>query len=105
MYNFRWNDVSSMAARPGGWNDPDMLEVGNGWLTPEQEKTHFSLWAVAKAPLILGCDLDLISQEALSIISNKELIAINQDALGVQASCKHNCAYNASAPWDLLTKP
>ena len=41
---------------PGGWNDPDMLEVGNGGLTHEEEKTHFAMWALAKAPLIIGCD-------------------------------------------------
>jgi alpha-galactosidase len=60
-----------------------MLEIGNGWLTYDQEKTHFALWAAAKAPLILGCDLDKISPDSLSIITNEELIAINQDALGV----------------------
>ena len=53
-----------------GWNDPDMLEVGNGGLTHEEEKTHFALWAISKAPLILGCDLSKVSKESLDIIMN-----------------------------------
>lgn len=53
-----------------GWNDPDMLEVGNGGLTQEEEKTHFALWAISKAPLILGCDLSKVTKESLDIIMN-----------------------------------
>lgn len=83
QYNFKQNDLVYEAAGPSGWNDPDMLEIGNGGLTEEQEKTHFALWAVAKAPLIIGCDLDKISQSSFNIITNKELIDINQDELGV----------------------
>jgi len=60
-----------------GWNDPDMLEVGNGGLTHEEEKTHFALWAISKAPLILGCDLSKVSKNSLDIIMNQELIDIN----------------------------
>jgi alpha-galactosidase len=60
-----------------GWNDPDMLEVGNGGLTQEEEKTHFALWAISKAPLILGCDLSKVSKNSLDIIMNQELININ----------------------------
>jgi alpha-galactosidase len=69
-YNFKQNDLVHASAGPSGWNDPDMLEVGNGGLTEEQERTHFALWAVAKAPLILGCDLDNISQASFEIITN-----------------------------------
>lgn len=58
-----------------------MLEVGNGGLTVEEEKTHFALWAISKAPLILGCDLSKINKESLEIIMNQELININQDPL------------------------
>ncbi|KAK3268672.1 alpha-galactosidase, variant 2, partial [Cymbomonas tetramitiformis] len=72
------------AAGPGGWNDPDMLEVGNGLMSHEEYKTHFSLWALMKAPLLIGCDLLSITNETLEILSNKEVIAVNQDALGVQ---------------------
>ena len=90
-YNFKWNDVHYDIAHPGAWNDPDMLEVGNGGLTNDQEKTHFALWSVAKAPLILGCDLDKISKESFDIITNWELIEINQDSLGKQANCRVHC--------------
>jgi alpha-galactosidase len=71
-------------AGPGGWNDPDMLEVGNGGMTYEEYKTHFSLWCIMKAPLLIGCDLTKASKETLEILSNTEAIAVNQDAMGVQ---------------------
>jgi len=69
----------------GGWNDPDMLEVGNGKLTFEQNRSHFALWCMMCAPLILGNDLRNISDDVLKIVANKDLIAINQDTLGVPA--------------------
>ena len=69
----------------GGWNDPDMLEVGNGKLTYEQNKSHFSLWCMLNAPLILGNDLRTVKQDVLDIVTNRNLIAINQDPLGKQA--------------------
>ena len=72
-------------AAPGGFNDPDMLEVGNGGLTAAEERAHFSLWAALKAPLILGCDLTRATAAVLQIISNPEVIAVNQDALGAPA--------------------
>jgi alpha-galactosidase len=72
-------------AGPGGWNDPDMLEVGNGDLTIAQQRSHFTLWAIMKAPLILGNDIRSVSKETLEIIGNKKIIAINQDKLGAQA--------------------
>lgn len=78
--NNRWHKF----AGPGGWNDPDMLEVGNGGLTHTQDKSHFTLWCLIKAPLILGNDLRSMSQETLEIISNKEIILVNQDPLGIQ---------------------
>ncbi|OOG59698.1 glycoside hydrolase family 27 protein [Rhodanobacter sp. C03] len=73
-------------AGPGHWNDPDMLEVGNGGMTFEEYKSHFSLWAVLAAPLIAGNDLAHMSKETQSILLNKEVIAVDQDALGIQAS-------------------
>lgn len=78
-YNFRVNAYHQDVSGPGGWADPDMLEIGNGGLTLEEEKTHFALWAVSKAPLIIGTDLTKIAFESLMIIKNKELIAVNQD--------------------------
>jgi hypothetical protein len=73
-------------AGPGGWNDPDMLEIGNGGCSFEEYKSHFSLWAMLKAPLIVGNDIrDMGAEdEAMQILSNKEVIAINQDVLGRQ---------------------
>lgn len=79
------NEVYAELARPGGWNDPDMLEVGNGGMTKNEYIVHFSLWAISKAPLLLGCDVRNVTKETLEIVSNKEVIAVNQDSLGVQA--------------------
>lgn len=70
-------------AGPGHWNDPDMLEVGNGQKQNE-DRAHFSMWSMLAAPLILGNDLRNMSEETKSIIMNKEVIAVNQDRLGVQ---------------------
>ena len=56
-----------------------MLEVGNGGLTVEEEKTHFAMWALAKAPLIIGCDITTARQESVEILMNTDLIAVNQD--------------------------
>ncbi|KAL6883499.1 hypothetical protein ACP4OV_010913 [Aristida adscensionis] len=78
------NEVWAEYARPGGWNDPDMLEVGNGGMTHSEYVVHFSLWAISKAPLIIGCDVRHMPQETYDILANKEVIAVNQDPLGVQ---------------------
>jgi len=63
----------------GGWNDPDMLEIGNGGLSYEEERTHFGLWAVSKSPLIIGCDLTNVKNDSLEILMADEVIAVNQD--------------------------
>jgi alpha-galactosidase len=73
-------------AGPGHWNDPDMLEVGNGHMTTEEYRTHMSLWALLAAPLLAGNDLSKMSFEDKSILLNKEVIAIDQDSLGKQAT-------------------
>ena len=70
-------------AAPGHWNDPDMLEVGNGMSTSE-DRAHFSLWSMLAAPLIAGNDLRSMSAATREILTNREVIAVNQDALGVQ---------------------
>jgi alpha-galactosidase len=69
-------------AGPGHWNDPDMLEVGNGGMTDVEYRSHFSLWALLAAPLIAGNDLRNMRPEIREILTNKEVIAVNQDALG-----------------------
>ncbi len=81
------------AAGPGSWNDPDMLEVGNGGLTIEEEKSHFALWAISKAPLIIGSDLTTIRRKSLEILTNTEIIAVNQDTFGKQAVCMVGCGF------------
>jgi len=74
-------------AGPGGWNDPDMLEVGNGGMTTEEYRTHFSLWCMLAAPLMAGNDLGNMSPETAEILKNAELIALDQDVLGKQGFC------------------
>jgi alpha-galactosidase len=74
-------------AGPGHWNDPDMLEVGNGGMTSEEYKTHFSLWCMLAAPLMAGNDLASMSADTREILTNKEIIALDQDSLGKQAFC------------------
>jgi len=69
-------------AGPGHWNDPDMLEVGNGGMTTTEYKTHFSLWCMLAAPLMAGNDLRSMSVETREILTNREVIAVDQDVLG-----------------------
>lgn len=78
------NEPHAAAAGPGHWNDPDMLEVGNGGMTVEEYRSHFSMWAMMAAPLITGNDLRAMSAETKSILLNEEVIAVDQDPLGVQ---------------------
>jgi alpha-galactosidase len=69
-------------AGPGHWNDPDMLEVGNGGMTDTEYRSHFSLWSILAAPLIAGNDLRNMRPEIQNILTNKEVIAVDQDSLG-----------------------
>jgi alpha-galactosidase len=71
-------------AGPGHWNDPDMLEVGNG-LASAENRTHFSIWCMLAAPLMAGNDLRKMNEETRSILTNKEVIAVDQDPLGIEA--------------------
>ena len=71
-------------AAPGHWNDPDMLEIGNGGMTADQYRTQMSLWAILSAPLIAGNDLTKMDATTRSILMNKEVIAVDQDSLGIQ---------------------
>lgn len=96
-------------ARPGAFNDPDMLEVGNGNLTFDENKSHFTLWSMMAAPLILGNDVrDFIKEDGtvdkdnkiLQILTNKDVIAIDQDKLGIQ--CKR---IKTNLFQDILVKP
>jgi len=87
-------------AGPGHWNDPDMLEIGNGGMTTDEYRTHMTLWAMLSAPLIAGNDLTTMSQETLDILTNKEIIAIDQDALGIQGD-----RVSAEGPIEIWSKP
>ena len=93
----------------GGWNDPDMLEVGNGNLTYEENKSHFTIWCMLTAPLILGNDVRKfikpdgtvdLNNKTLQIVTNKDLIDIDQDALGIQ--CRR---FKTNLASDVLLKP
>jgi alpha-galactosidase len=86
----KWGEFSG----PGHWNDPDMLVVGHvGWgpklhptqLTPDEQYTHITLWSLLAAPMLIGCDMTQLDDFTLSLLSNDEVIAVNQDALGKQA--------------------
>ncbi|SDR77448.1 glycoside hydrolase family 27 protein [Actinopolymorpha singaporensis] len=73
-------------AGPGHWNDPDMLEVGNGGMNDVEYRSHFSLWAVMAAPLLIGSDLRTVTPQTMEILLNTEVIALDQDPLGVQGA-------------------
>jgi len=73
-------------AAPGHWNDPDMLEIGNGGLTLQESRTHMSLWSMLAAPLIAGDDLRAVSPEILLVLTNRDVIAIDQDPSGKAAT-------------------
>jgi alpha-galactosidase len=77
------NEPLRKYAGPGHWNDPDMLEVGNG-MSAAEDRTHFSLWCMMAAPLIAGNDIRKMSAGTRSILTNKDVVAVDQDALGVQ---------------------
>jgi len=78
------NTQYASAARPGAWNDPDMLEVGNGGMTSDEYRAHFSLWAIMAAPLMAGNDLRTMSADTRGLLTNPEVIAVDQDSLGIQ---------------------
>ena len=96
-------------AGPGHWNDPDMLVVGQvGWgskvhptrLTPDEQRSHISLWCLLSAPLLIGCDLEQLDPLTLELLGNDEVLALDQDALGQQA-----VRVAASGPIDVYSKP
>jgi len=87
-------DKCSPYAQPGHWNDPDMLVVGQvGWgpslhetkLSPDEQYTHISLWCLLASPLLIGCDMSQLDGFTLNLLTNREVLAVNQDALGMQA--------------------
>ncbi|WP_112134074.1 NPCBM/NEW2 domain-containing protein [Glycomyces dulcitolivorans] len=83
---FKDNVELAEYAGPGGWNDPDMLQVGNGGMTDTEYRSHFSLWAMMAAPLLIGTDLRDATDATYEILGNEEVIAVDQDRLGEQAA-------------------
>ena len=98
MSDIGFNQIENAKfAKPGNWNDPDMLVVGwVGWgpslhptrLTPDEQYTHISLWSLLSAPLLIGCDLTRLDDFTLNLLTNDEVLAIDQDPLGSQATPK-----------------
>jgi alpha-galactosidase len=93
--NASWSSITGLIdqdaplspyAGPGHWNDPDMLEVGNGTLTQDEDQSHFSMWAMLAGPLIAGNDLRSMSAAVTTVLTNTEVIAVDQDALGKQGT-------------------
>ena len=97
---FKKNVVLAPYAGPGHWNDPDMLEVGNGGMNAIEYRTHMSLWAILAAPLLAGNDLTKMSPETLSILGNREVIAIDQDPAGRQGD-----RVQVEGPLEVWAKP
>lgn len=96
MQCINYNDTLRQYAGKGYWNDPDMLEVGNGMLENE-DRAHFTMWCMMASPLILGNDLRNMNEATKKIILNKEMIAVDQDTLGVQGL--HFCDKKGLAFW------
>jgi alpha-galactosidase len=93
--NASWSSITGLIdaesplspyAGPGHWNDPDMLEVGNGILTEDEDKSHISMWAMLAAPLIAGNDLRSMSAAVTTVLTNAEILAVDQDAMGKQGT-------------------
>ncbi len=87
-------------AGPGHWNDPDMLEVGNGGMTTEEYRTQMSLWSLLAAPLIAGNDLTKMSPDTYALLTNREVIAIDQDPAGIQGD-----RLRTEGPFEIWVKP
>lgn len=87
-------------AGPGHWNDPDMLEVGNGGMTMEEYRTHMSLWAIIAAPLLAGNDLSTMTPETVAVLTNRDVIAVDQDAMGKQGD-----RVSAEGPIEVWVRP
>ena len=96
MQCIQFNDSLRKYAGVGHWNDPDMLEVGNG-MTENEDRAHFTMWCMMASPLILGNDLRNMSEATRRIILNRDMIAIDQDRLGVQGL--HYCDRDGLAFW------
>jgi alpha-galactosidase len=84
LSNLDANALHASSAGPGAWNDPDMLEVGNGGMNSTEDQAHFAMWAIEAAPLFAGNNITNMSATTKSILTNSEVIAVDQDAAGIQ---------------------
>ncbi|MGH7943344.1 MAG: NPCBM/NEW2 domain-containing protein [Limisphaerales bacterium] len=100
MENLAADSPMAFVAGPGRWNDPDMLEVGNGGMTAIEDQSEFSMWCMAAAPLIAGNDLTNISPQTFAILTNSEVIAVDQDSEGEQGVPTGNVGL-----WRVWVKP
>lgn len=102
LHNYQEDARPGMAkyASPGHWNDPDMLEVGNPGLTDTEAQSQFTLWSELAAPLLISADVPHLSPRALSILKNRDIIAVDQDQLGRQGTVAAT-----TTDYDVLTKP
>jgi len=96
---FEQNGLEKYAG-PGHWNDPDMLEVGNGHMNHDEYLTHMSLWCLLAAPLLAGNDLSKMTPETLAILTNPEVVAVDQDSRGIQGHRVWE-----EGPYEIWTKP
>ncbi|RAK73168.1 glycoside hydrolase family 27 protein [Aspergillus fijiensis CBS 313.89] len=92
----KMREISQYQSR-GHWMDMDMLEIGNAEMTLYQQQTHFAFWAALKSPLIIGADLSKLSDDALKVLTNKQIIAISQDPLGQPANYVQNASSEGSS--------
>jgi len=90
MENIHDNDKMRDLAKPGHYNDPDLLQIGTAGLSIDEQKTHFALWCIATAPLLASFDIRSASDETIDILTNPELIAVNQDVVVVNPSGEQN---------------
>jgi alpha-galactosidase len=106
------NSTTAFAAGPGRWNDPDMLEVGRGGMTVTEDQTHFTMWCIMAAPLIMGNNLTTMSAQALTTLTNPEAIAVDQDPAGEEgikvvnnvSSTSTNEVWSRTLGYDFSTK-
>jgi alpha-galactosidase len=98
-------DVIAQYAKPGHFNDPDMLEIGNGGMTDTEYRTHMSLWSMLASPLLAGNDLRTMTPAIHDILTNREVIAIDQDSLGTQATRVWASDDSAAVRKEIWTRP
>jgi len=93
------NAAHAAVARPGAWNDPDLLEAGLGSMSPEEERSQFTLWAMMAAPLLVSSDVRSLSSDTVAMLTNRDVIAVDQDQAGVQGNVVRQDASGQLQVW------